>query len=67
MAPNKNYTVDKKQEVRQMSPGGDVVTVYRISATSAGGTYFTVDVPEHELDKADKYLSEKATRLDSIK
>ncbi len=67
MAPNKNYTVDKKDEIRQLSKGGEVVTIYRIFATSAGGTYFHVDVSEADLKKADELLTAKAQLLDSIK
>jgi len=66
MAPNKNYTVDKKDEIRTIGKGAEVLTVYRIYATSTKGTYFHVDVPETELANADKFLSARASALDSI-
>lgn len=67
MPSTKNYTVERKDEIRQLSKGGEVVTVYRIFATSAGGTYFHVDVPEADLKKADELLTAKAQVLDNIK
>jgi hypothetical protein len=67
MVAPKNYTVDRKDEIRQLSKGGEVVTVYRIFATSAGGTYFHVDVPEVDLKNAEALLAAKAQTLDSIK
>lgn len=67
MATNKQYTVDKKIEMRKMNDAGDVITVYRISAKSTGGTYFSVDVPEADLARADTFLAAKATQLDSIR
>ena len=67
MAGAKAYTVDKKEEIRQLSKGGDVVTLYRMFATTAGGTYFHIDVPEADLGKADKLLTDRAVALDAIK
>lgn len=66
MAPKTDYTVDKKDEVRLLGKGGEVITSYRIWATSKGGTYFHVDVPEGELKDADARLTAKARMLDGI-
>ncbi len=66
MAPKIGYTVDKKDEIRLLGKGGEVTTSYRIWATSRGGTYFHVDVPEAELSQSDARLTAKAKQLDSI-
>lgn len=66
MAPIKDYQIEKKEERQKLTPTGDVVTVYRIWATSKGGTYFHVEVPEKDLDKADQLLSARAKQLDAI-
>lgn len=60
------YTVESKEEIRKLGKGGEVEVHYRIWATSKGGTYFHVDVPEAELDKAHEVLEAKAKKLDSI-
>ena len=39
---------------------------YRIWATSKGGAYFSIEVPEAELDQADEKLAARARVLDSI-
>ncbi len=66
MAKGSDYTVEKKDEVRTLDKGGNVVTSYRIWATSKGGTYFHVDVLEADLSKADTVLTAKAKLLDSV-
>ncbi|MBI2869385.1 MAG: hypothetical protein HYX96_06135 [Chloroflexi bacterium] len=66
MAKNMDYTVDKKEEVVRLGKGGEVETMFRIWATSKGGTYFHLDVPEAELPKADERLTAKAKQLDAI-
>lgn len=66
MAKGTDYTVEKKDEVRQLDKGGEVTTSYRIWATSKGGTRFHVDVPEAELAKADAALTAKAKLLDAV-
>lgn len=60
------YTVDSKEEIRKLSKAGDVETWYRIYTTSKGKTYFHVDVPENQLDKADELLTARAKKLDAI-
>jgi hypothetical protein len=60
------YTVDNKEELRKLGKGGEVEVHYRIWATTKKGTYFHVDVPEDELDKADEVLTARAKQLDSI-
>ena len=67
MPNTKNYTVDHKDEIRQLGKSGEVITIYRIYAMSTGGTYFHVDVPEADLKKAEELLAAKAQVLDSIK
>lgn len=66
MSNGKNYTVDTKEEVRKLDKAGNVETWVRIWATSKGGTYFHVDVPGDQLDKAPDILQAKAEKLDSI-
>lgn len=66
MTKDKDYTVEKKEEVRRLSRTGEPITVYRIWATSKGGTYFHIEVSESELEKADEILTQKARALDAI-
>lgn len=66
MAKGTDYKVESKEEVRKLDKAGEVETWFRIYATSKGGTYFHVDVPEDELDKADEVLTARAKQLDSI-
>lgn len=66
MGKGVDYTVDRKEEISRLSKAGEVETWYRIWATSKKGTYFHVDVPESQLDKADEYLTAKAKELDAI-
>ena len=66
MPKGADYTVDSKEEIRKLSKGGEVETWFRIWATSKGGTYFHVDVPEVQLAQADKILTAKAKELDAI-
>ena len=66
MVKGKDYTVEKKEEIRRLSRTGEPITVYRIWATSQGGTYFHIEVPEDQLASADKLLTEHAKQLDAI-
>lgn len=66
MGKGTDYTIEAKEEIRKLSKAGEVETWYRIWATSKGGTYFHVDVPEAELDKADEVLTARAKQLDAI-
>lgn len=66
MPPGDLYTVEKKEEAQRLGKDGEVITYYRIWATSAGGTYFHVDVPEEELDKSPSLLAARAKKLDAI-
>lgn len=66
MAKNTDYTVEKKEEIRKLSPAGEVLTYYRIWATSKGGTRYHVEVPEAELDTADISLTQRSKELDAI-
>lgn len=60
------YTVDRKEEIRKLAPGGEPVVHFRVWATTRKGTYFHVDVPEGELDKAHDMLRARAEKLDAI-
>lgn len=60
------YKVESKEEIRRLDKAGEPVVFYRMWATSKGGTYFHIDVPEDELDKAPELLKAKAEKLDSI-
>ena len=66
MVAKTDYTVEKKEEIRQLGKGGEVTTSYRIWATSKAGTYFHLDIPEAELAQADARLTAKARLLDSV-
>lgn len=66
MTKGVDYTVERKEEIRKLSPTHEVMTYYRIYATSAGGTYFHIEVPETELNKADGVLTKRAKELDAI-
>jgi len=61
-----DYKVESKEEIRKLSKAGEVETWYRLYATSKGGTYFHVDVPEDELAKSDEVLTKRAKELDAI-
>ncbi len=60
------YTTERKEEFRRLAKGGEVETWYRIYATSKGGTYYHIEIPEAQLDKAPQLLAAKAKQLDSI-
>ena len=66
MAKSTDYTVEKKDEIRKLSKTGEVLTYYRIWATSKGGAYFHVEIPEDQLDKANDVLTKRAKELDAI-
>jgi hypothetical protein len=66
MAAPEAYTVDSKEEIRTLDKAGNVVVMYRIWATTRKGTYFHVDVPENQLDKAGEHLTARAKALDAI-
>lgn len=64
--PEKNYTTEKKEEIRTLDRTGQLLTIIRVWATTRKGTYYHVDVPESEIAAADKMLTAKATQLDAI-
>jgi len=66
MLEHNAYTTEKKEEVQKLARDGEVQTYFRIWATSRGGTYFHVDIPEDELAKADQVLAARAKQLDGI-
>ena len=65
MADKPEYKVEKKEELRNLI-NGEVVTFYRVWATSKSGTYFHVDISESNLSKANVILSARAKELDAI-
>lgn len=62
------YKVDSKEEIRSMGKGGEIVTIWRVWATTKGETYFHMDFPEKDFvkEKVDKALATRATIIDSI-
>ena len=66
MPPEKPYTTKSKDEIRKLSKDGELQTWYRIFATSAGGTFYHVDVLEDDLAKAGEALTARAAALDAI-
>jgi len=66
MAGNKNYAVQKKQEISKLNQAGELETWYRIYAVSNSGSYFHIEVPERNLSQASELLTERANILDAI-
>jgi len=66
MPKGTDYKIDSKEEIRRLGKGGEPEVWFRIWATTKGGTYFHVDVPENELSKADELLTARAKALDTI-
>lgn len=66
MVKGVDYTVEKKEEIRKLSPAGEVLTCYRVWATSKGGTRYHVEVAEAELETSDILLTKRAKDLDAI-
>lgn len=66
MTKGTDYAIEKKEEIRRLSATGEPVLYLRIWATSKGGTYFQIEIPENELDKADAKLTAKAKAIDTI-
>ncbi len=67
MAEQASYTVESKEEIRRLDrKTGEAFVAYRIWATTKKGTYFHLDVPELELDKAPALLEKKAKQIDAI-
>lgn len=62
-----DYLVDRIEETRRISPHGEVLTYYRIWATSKKGTLFHIEVAENEMEKAPQLLQKRAQMLDSLK
>lgn len=65
---NKAYHDVTVTERTDVTPSGKVIPVYRVSATSKKGTYFTISVSEADFskEKVDQLLTEKAQLIDSI-
>jgi hypothetical protein len=63
-----NYSVKQIVEVTKIGVTGDLERFNRITAITARGTRFTLDVAEAQTTKehVDKLLSAKAKELDSI-
>jgi len=56
-------------ERTEVTPGGKVVKMYRVSAYTRKNTYFTITVDEKDFskEKVAKLLTEKAQLIESIK
>ena len=61
-----NYTVESKEEIRKLSPGGEIETWFRVWATTKKGTYFHMDIPEKDVgtDEETTLLSARAQAID---
>lgn len=66
MAGEGMYKVESKDEFRKRARDGTIEKWFRIYATSKGGTYFSVEVPEAQLGKASAHLTARAQELDEI-
>jgi len=66
---SKDYTVKQITERAHLAPDGTIQKIYRIEATTAGGTFFTVDLTEEQTDpkRAAEILTAKAVQLDRVK
>jgi len=64
-----NYTVSKIQEMPRITDQGTVEKFIRVSATTRGGTFFTLDIPASVTRTEDvaKLLDARALQLDTIK
>ena len=65
----KLYKVDDITERTNITRQGKVEKVYRVTAKSQSGIYFTVEIPEADFnkEKADQSLGEKAALIDDVK
>ncbi|MCJ7828992.1 MAG: hypothetical protein MUP81_04550 [Dehalococcoidia bacterium] len=65
----KTYTVQKIQELIRLTDQGSTEKYLRISATSQGGTAFTLDIPASVTDTKEvaRFLEARAKQLDAIK
>jgi hypothetical protein len=65
----KNYKVTDITERSNITRQGKVEKLYRVTADSAAGTTFTVEIPEADFnkEKVDQVLTEKATSIDEIR
>ena len=65
----KLYTVDEVTERTTITRSGLIQKVYRVTATSATGTIFTVEIPESDFnkEKVDQILEDKAALIEGIK
>lgn len=66
MGRGTDYKTDKKVEFTRLTKDGGVETFYRIYATSKGGSYFHIEIPEDQLGLADGLLTARAKQLDAI-
>jgi len=66
---SKLYKVDDVTERTNITRQGKVEKLYRVSATSASGSSFTVEIPEADFnkEKVDQVLTDKAALIDSIR
>lgn len=63
------YEVTRKEPIRKFNAEMEVMTYFRIFATSKGGTRFWLEFPESDIGtpKVDAALTKRALELDSIK
>jgi hypothetical protein len=63
----KNYTINKKQMIRALDEKTrEPMLAWRFFATSQGGTYFWLDVPDDQLEQAGELLAARAAKIDAI-
>ena len=62
------YTDVKLIETTELTPEGQLLKVWRVSARSKGGVRFTVSIPDAQMEagKAAQILAKKAQTLDAI-
>lgn len=56
-------------ERTEITPQGRVQKVYKVTATTTGGTLFSIDVPQSQFNKEQvaELLSQKAGEIDEIR
>lgn len=56
-------------ETTQITPEGRIQKVFRVSARTKSGVYYTVDIPESDMtpNRARDLLTQRAQQIESIK
>ena len=63
------YTVKDIKERSRLAADGSIEKIYKVDLVSAGGIYFTVDLPEAQMEpkRAAEIFKSKAQQYDRVK